>query len=79
MDSAIGVVGALVDAWAGRMDPWILQPEESVVGASIRSKHGQVVMNSPSTSSLIEPGPTMAHVPLAAFLHCRPVHRDELQ
>ena len=47
-----------------RMGPWILQPEESDVGASIRSKHGQVVMNSPSTSSLIEPGPTMANVPL---------------
>ena len=31
------VVGALVDARAGRMIGWILKPEESVVGASIRS------------------------------------------
>ena len=38
----------------GRMIGWILKPEESVIGASTRSKHGHnVVLNSPSTSSLI--------------------------
>ena len=74
------VVGALVDARAGRMIGWISSNQKSQL---LEHQLDQTRTCRIELTQYIKSNLTRGHHgPLssrAAFLHCRPVHRDKLQ